>query len=44
MGNNVLVLCGENERKLRQLQIDLEAVCEQLGDKSYQKLFNGHAH
>ena len=43
VGNNVLVLCGENERKLRQLQIDLKAVCEQLGDKSYQKLFNGHA-
>ena len=42
-GSNVLVLCGEKERTLRQLQVDLRAVHEQLGGKSFEELCSGHA-
>ena len=42
-GSNVLVLCGENERTLRQLQVDLRAVREQLGGKSFGELCAEHA-
>ena len=42
-GSNVLVLCGEKERTLRQLQVDLRAVHEQLGGKSFGELCSGHA-
>ena len=43
VGSNVLVVCGENERTLRQLQVDLRAVHEQLGGKSFGELCSGHA-
>ena len=43
VGSNVLVLCGEKERTLRQLQVDLRAVHEQLGGKSFGELCSGHA-
>ena len=42
-GSNVLVLCGEKERTLRQLQVDLRAVHEQLGGKSFRERYAGHA-
>ena len=42
-GSDVLILCGENERTLRQLQVDLRAAREQLGGKSVRELYAGHA-
>ena len=42
-GSDVLVLCGENERTLRRLQVDLRAAREQLGGKSVRELYAGHA-
>ena len=42
-GSDVLVLCGENERTLRQLQVDLRAAREQLGGKSVRELYAGRA-
>ena len=42
-GSDNLVLCGENERRSRQLQVDLQAVCQQLGGKSVRDLYAEHA-
>ena len=41
-GSDNLVLCGENERRSRQLQVDLQAVCQQLGGKSVRELYAEH--
>ena len=42
-GSNVLIVCGENERTARQLQVDLKAVREQLGEKSFVERRSGNA-
>ena len=42
VGSNILIVCGENERTLRQLQVDLKAARDQLGGKSFKELCTGH--
>ena len=41
-GSDNLVRCGENERTPRQLQVDLQGVCQQLGGKSVRELYAEH--